>query len=152
MKKLLVSLMIILSTSAMAEGFQAGVILGAPTGISLKQELGNNRAIDGVIAYSLDKDMGFDIHADYLFENAKRFTPQGVHPLDLYYGLGLRVVNYDRGEHNDKLGFGPRLPLGVTMDFTNPSIQLFAEMALILDVVPATDVFLDAGIGVRLKF
>lgn len=152
MKKILLILSIILSTSAFASQYQLGVMLGEPTGISGKYQLGNNRSIDGLLAYSLGDDLGLVIHADYLFEKARSFNIGEFGPLDLYYGIGGRIVDLKHGKHKDELAIGPRAPIGLSYDLVNPNLQFFAELAVAFDLVPATEFDLQGGLGVRIRF
>ena len=87
--------------------YQLGVVLGAPTGLSGKVELGNNRAIDAALAYSLDNDFGIEFHADYLIENARAFNINAAAPLEMYYGIGARVIGIKHGRHDGDLAIGP---------------------------------------------
>lgn len=153
MKFLITLAMIIFSTSSLArEEYQVGVILGAPTGVSGKMYLNNNRSIDAAMAWSLADDLGIEFHADYLIENSYAFSLNAPHPLELYYGIGGRIAAIDKGEHKDEVAIGPRTPVGVTYTIANPNLQFFGELALILNVVPDTNVDFDAGIGARYRF
>ncbi|NOT80381.1 MAG: hypothetical protein HOP07_15410 [Bacteriovoracaceae bacterium] len=154
MKKLiLASMFFLLAHASFArEELQLGVILGAPTGMSAKLSLGNNRSVDAALAYSLSKDLGLEFHADYLIEKAQSFYINAPEPLELYFGIGLRLAEIDRGKYDNDVAIGPRAPVGVTYTISNPNLQFFGELALILNVVPDTDVDLDAGLGVRYRF
>ncbi len=52
----------------------------------------------------------------------------------------------------ETLPIGPRAPVGLLYNFHNPNIEVFAELALAVDLTPKTDVDLDVGIGVRVRF
>lgn len=151
--KLILSLSMFLITQiAFAREYQLGVVLGAPTGISGKMELGGNRAVDGVIAYSLADDLALEVHGDYLVENAHGFNVNAPAPLELYYGIGARVAVIDKGRHDGDLAFGPRAPIGVNYKITNPNLEFFGELALAFDIVPDTNLDLEGGIGLRYRF
>lgn len=153
MKILLTAFILLLAQGSYArEEYQLGVILGAPTGVSGKVGLGNNRSVDAAIAYSLNRDLGLEIHFDYLVESARSFSISAPSPLELYYGIGLRIADIDRGEHRDDLAIGPRAPLGVTYTISNPNIQFFGELAVVLDIVPRSNVDLEGGLGARIRF
>lgn len=149
---LALAMLLMMQNTFAREELQLGVILGAPTGISGKMSLGNNRSIDAALAYSLVNDLGLVFQADYLVENAHSFSINAPHPLELYFGIGARLAIIDHGRHEDDLAIGPRAPIGVSYTISNPNLQFFGELALILNVVPDTDVDLDAGIGVRYRF
>jgi hypothetical protein len=135
------------------QGFQLGVIVGAPTGFSAKFNLENNRAIDLAIAHSPANDINLVFHTDYLIDNARSFNIGAPQPLQLYYGVGLRVAFYEHNKHKDEdLKLGIRGPIGVSYSITNPNLQFFGELAIVLNAIPDTDVDLDGGIGVRYMF
>lgn len=146
------ALFLIIQTSFAREEMQLGVILGSPTGISGKMSLGNNRAIDAALAYSLSDDLDLVLQADYLIENARSFNINAPQPLELYFGIGARIAIVEQGKHEDELAIGPRAPVGISYTISNPNLMFFGELALILNIVPDTDVDLDAGIGVRYRF
>lgn len=153
MKSIFISLLFILfQQSVMAEGNQLGFILGAPTGLSAKKELGNSRAVDAALAYSLRSNESLVIHANYLFENQFALHIQDLATLNMYYGLGGRFAFIDEGKDKDKVAIGPRAPIGLTYDFANVPVQTFVELSATLDLIPDTDVDFDAGIGARIKF
>lgn len=138
--------------SLMAEDNQIGFILGAPTGLSAKKELGNSRSIDGALAYSLRSNESLVIHSNYLFENQFALHIQDLATLNLYYGVGGRLAFIDEGKDKDKLAIGPRAPIGFTYEVPNLPVQAFIELSATLDLIPDTDVDFDAGIGARIKF
>jgi hypothetical protein len=132
--------------------FHLGVILGAPSGLSGKVCLKNNRSIDAALAYSLANDLGIEFHADYLIENAYTLSLKNANPLMLYYGIGARFVNITSGNHDGELSFGPRAPIGLTYQINNSNLELFGELALALDIIPRSNLDLEGGIGLRYRF
>lgn len=139
-------------TTTYAEENQLGFILGAPTGISAKKELGNDRAVDAALAYSLRSEESLVIHTNYLFEKQFALHIQDQATLNLYYGLGGRFAFIDEGKDKDKVAIGPRAPIGFTYDVPTMPVQAFVELSVTLDFIPDTDVDFDAGIGARIKF
>lgn len=152
MKKIFALVITILSINILAEGNHVGFILGAPTGLSLKKELGNSRSVDGALAYSLRSNESLVIHSNYLFENQFALHIQDLATLNLYYGVGGRLAFIDEGKDKDKLAIGPRAPIGFTYEVPNLPVQAFIELSATLDLIPDTDVDFDAGIGARIKF
>jgi len=153
MKKMIVLCIFLIAFSSTArDELQFGVILGAPTGLSAKLHLGNNRSIDAALAYSLSHDLSLVFHSDYLIENAYAFHINAPEPLELYFGIGARLANIKKGKNENDLALGPRVPLGVSYTINNPNLIFFGELALILNIVPETNVDLDAGIGARYRF
>lgn len=132
---------------------QLGLILGSITGISGKYDLGADRAIDAALAYSLDGQYGLALHSDYLFNPAKSLTLGNINPVNLYYGVGIRLVEYkDRSRVNGNTRLGLRFPIGLFCRTNDPDLEIFGELAPILDVTPRTAVYIDVGIGVRFVF
>lgn len=131
---------------------QLGVIVGSLTGISAKQRLSSGNAIVGALAYSFDGRNGISLHGDYIIDPARTFNIGEVSPLNLYYGLGLRVSDIDNGSDRDKVRVGVRAPIGLNYVISNPDIEVFGELVPVLDVAPSTDVWLNAGLGVRFRF
>ena len=141
---------IILSSNAKA-GHEAGFVLGTASGFSGVLDLGGGNAVDLGLAYSSNSQ--FTVTSDYLFTKARSWNLKNVSaPLTLYYGLGVRLLNIKSGKNNGKVAVGPRAPIGVHMEITNPNISLFAELAPVLDVVPESNVEITAGLGVRIRF
>ena len=152
MKLISAILFTLLSQNSFSNEIQLGAVLGAPTGISAKFGLENNRAIDMALAYSLADDLGLLFHADYLIENAHSFATNSGSPFELYYGIGFRAVSIRKGEHADENAFGPRAPIGLSYRIGKPRVEFFGELALAFDLVPRTNLDLEGGVGVRYIF
>lgn len=140
-------------STAQAKQFGLGVILGSPTGISGKLFTGKNQAIDGAAAWSFGDYDAFHLHGDYLWHRPHIFDIEGE-PFTLYYGIGARLISWEsrKPRYNHDWALGPRIPLGITYTFRDPVIELFGEVALVMDLVPETDADLDLGIGGRFYF
>ena len=131
-----------------------GVILGEPTGFSGKYWLDANRdrAIDFGLAWSLSDDVGFHIHGDYLLHNYSLLrdafhVTKGKMPL--YYGLGARF-QLGEGHHDDETGL--RIPVGMSYLFADVPVDVFAELAPVVNFIPDTELDLEGGIGARFYF
>lgn len=128
-----------------------GVVIGDPTGLSGRVALDGRHSLEGALAYSTGHYDGLHIHGTYLWDRARSFsTTEG--PIDLYYGLGVRLIAVNRGSQDGKIALGPRAPLGLLYNFNDPNVEIFGELSLALDLTPKTDVDLDVGIGVRIRF
>jgi len=126
--------------------FGAGVIFGEPTGVSLKYFLTEKTAIDGAIGWGFHRETDLHLHSDYLW-HVHDFYPVSEGQLSLYFGAGLRVKFRD-GE--DRIGV--RVPVGVSYRLENRPVDVFLEVAPILDVTPSTRGGFTAGIGARYWF
>ncbi len=128
-------------------GFELGVILGEPTGISMKLWLDGSTALDGAVSWSL-RDNGEDklhLHADYLWHSFNVLNDDsGLLPI--YYGFGGRIIFKDK----TRLGF--RVPVGISWLLRGAPLDLFIEVAGIIDIIPDTDFDMNAGIGIRYVF
>jgi len=132
-------------SAAQDRGFGLGIILGEPTGISGKYWTSPRNAIDGGVAWSFRHRGFFHLHGDYLWhfmdaiKSTERFIP--------YVGVGGRL-----GAGRDDAVFGVRVSGGITFLPKGAPIDVFLEIAPILDLAPATELSANGGIGVRFFF
>ncbi len=126
-------------------GLGVGIILGEPTGISIKSWQSGKTAIDAAIAWSLGNESSFHFHADYLVHNFNAFQVE-KNKIPLYYGIGGRI----KFEDDSKLGI--RFPLGTTFFFTDIPLDFFMEIVPILNLAPATEFDLNAALGMHFYF
>ena len=146
-KTILISIVIVATAGLFAQnsGLGAGIIVGEPTGISLKFWTGESSAFDGAIAWSFGKEDALHLHADMLFHNPDLIAvTQGSLPV--YYGLGVRI------KLEDKSKVGVRIPVGIAYQFVEAPFDIFLEIVPLLELVPATDFGLNSAIGVRYFF
>ena len=141
-----ISLFLSSSAAAQERGFGIGVILGEPTGFSLKGWTSNNTAVDFGVAWSFVDEGSLHFHADYLVHNFNLFKPKRGKLL-FYYGVGGRVKIRDNG---DRVGI--RVPVGLSYIPEGTSLDIFFEVAPVLDVAPKTEFEFTAGIGIRYYF
>lgn len=140
---------------ASAKSFGIGVILGEPTGLSAKLFLLDNSAIDFAAAWSFSHNTSMQIHIDYLWHYFNLIRPLHTSTkFPLYFGIGPRFsfhYNDNKSHHNDE-HLGIRFPVGLSALFQKVPIELFLEVAPILDVIPDTDVEFNGGLGIRYYF
>jgi hypothetical protein len=135
---------------AEAGSFGLGAVVGDPTGVSLKIWLDQTHAIDGAFAWSLSGPTALHVQSNYLAHEMS-FFKIGKAPFNLYYGAGGRLTSYS-DKKKSGLGLGARAPLGASYQFYRPSVEIFAELAAVLELVPSTDVFVNVGVGGRFYF
>src|SRR5262245_3579462 len=116
-----------------------GVILGEPTGLSGKYWIDAQRkaAVDVGAAWSLSGDNDFHLHGDYLFHNYSILQDAlqvRTGKLPLYFGVGARVQF--RENRDDKVGI--RIPVGLSYLVEGAPLELFGELAPVVDVAPDT--------------
>jgi hypothetical protein len=79
----------------------------------------------------------------------------------VHLGVGFRLLDHDRGrDDDDDFHIGVRGPIGLTFDFNEVPLDVFLEIALILDFHgdhgadddANIDLDLNAGVGVRYYF
>ncbi len=130
-------------------GTGIGIMIGEPTGLSFKKFIGPRTAIDAGLAWSLAHDNNLHIHVDYLlhdFRLLKREFQVTEGELPLYYGIGGRLrVNGD--SH-----FGIRFVIGTAYMFETAPIDVFLEVAPVMDLIPSTELTADVGVGFRYWF
>jgi len=140
------------SGSSITEGhsggrFGAGLMLGEPTGATLKYWFNERMAIDGGIGWSFESDTDLHIHSDFLWHKFDVFSVSKGQ-LPLYFGVGARVKFRD----DDSERFGIRAPIGVSYIFEDKPVDVFVEVAPVLDVAPSTRLGFMASIGARYWF
>ena len=120
---------------------EIGVILGEPTGLSLKSWTSDNSAFDLAAAWSFSENGSIHLHGDYLRHN---WLNPDAGSLALYYGLGARVKLADDAR------LGARIPVGLQYLVPDTRLSAFFEVAPLFDVVPETKFNVNGGIGLRI--
>jgi hypothetical protein len=119
---------------------ELGIILGEPTGLSLKFWQSSTSAIDAAVAWSFGDNESVHLHADYLRHN---WLDVDDGSLALYYGLGARALLSDNSR------FGARIPVGLQYILPNTRLSLFFEVAPTLNLIPSTSFGVNGGLGIR---
>ena len=146
---------------AQSSGFGLGIILGEPTGISMKGWISSTKAIDGAVAWDFNGSY-LHLHGDYLFHNMDLIhVAKGKLPL--YYGPGLRLESWtgeghwNHNGHWENMGgsntdLAIRFPVGLDYLPATTPLDVFLEVVPTLVLTPASWVEFDGGIGVRYWF
>lgn len=135
-----------------------GIVVGEPTGVTVKKWLNSRVAINTAAAWSFSDNDSFQFHADYLIHDYTITRhPRLGGKMPVYYGVGARVKleeedNNNIGRNNDDTLIGVRIPVGVTYLLPDRPLDIFAEFVPILDIAPDTELDLNAAIGVRYYF
>ncbi len=133
------------NAQAQNSGLGLGVLIGEPTGISAKLWLTGTGAVDAAAAWSTRGNNSLHLHADYLHHFFGLF-PVTQGKLPLYVGAGGRI----RFAGNPK--FGARVPVGLAYLFPTIPVDIFLEIAPIVDLAPDTGFDINGGIGARYYF
>jgi hypothetical protein len=128
------------------EGLGLGIIVGEPTGVSLKTWLTHATAFDLAAAWSFAEESSLHLHSDYLIHDYGLLTVK-TGALPVYYGVGARLKIQDQDSR-----VGIRVPVGVEYLFSRRPVDLFLEVVPILDVAPQTELGLNASLGARYFF
>lgn len=147
MKKLIliaIATIVSLNVASQDKGFGLGVLIGEPTGLSAKLWTSEKTAIDAGVAWSFVNSGFLHIHADMLIHSFLIDVDKGKLPL--YFGIGGKLVLANN------LGLGVRIPLGMAYMFESAPIDIFIELVPVLELLPATDIGFEGGVGVRYFF
>ncbi len=147
MKIFLVIFLFISACAFAAEGdIGVGAMLGNPTGLSGKYWLGEAKAVDAGVGFSLGSATNLTLHSDFLLHSIGALVMNDSHPLDVYCGLGGRI------KFADDIQIGLRVPVGVAYMAPNNSSDMFAEIAPVIDFISRTGIDLNILIGARYYF
>lgn len=124
---------------------EIGLMFGEPTGVSYKYFITEANAVDAAAAVSFIPDAVFQLNADFL-RHYYHFANVGNGRLPLTYGGGLAV------QFRKDTRLGIRIPVGLTYIMQNFPIALFIDVAPRFDIVPDTEVSINAAVGIRYRF
>lgn len=154
MKKLLtMALVSLLSVSAQASesGMGIGIIAGTPTGITFKKWTSDTTAIDFAAEWVTSSDDKLHLHADMLIHDFNMIRAEDLAgTVALYYGYG-GMIKLNEGKKKDTV-LGIRIPIGVSLVLQEQPIEVFVEVAPTLEVVPDTELKVNAAVGARYYF
>jgi hypothetical protein len=145
--------------SAQSGPFGLGVILGEPTGVTLKYDTSAYNAIDAGISFRFDRY--FMLYGDYHFKFPGAFHTDVsfFNQLTPYVGVGAVAVfenednrRYFDDDWDEDFALGVRIPLGIEWRTPRVPLGVFAEIVPGLAIIPGTDAFVQGGIGVRYFF
>lgn len=125
--------------------FGLGIQLGEPTGLNGKLWTGRYNAVDFTVAWSFEGRDEMVMQADYVWHSFDVF-PVSSGELPVYFGIGGRALLRD-----DPV-LGVRIPVGLAYMFESAPLDIFLEVAPILNVIPSTDFDVGGGLGIRFWF
>ena len=126
--------------------FGVGLMVGEPTGLSLKYWMTQSWAVDGGVGASFHRSDGLQLHSDALWHWFGLIDSS--HGLWApYVGGGVR---YKFEDGDDAFGF--RVPVGISYMLDHHPIDVFVEVAPILDVTPSVRGSFNFAAGARFWF
>ncbi|TAL36739.1 MAG: hypothetical protein EPN93_07920 [Spirochaetes bacterium] len=131
--------------TATPQGPGIGIMIGEPTGLTFRYR---SFPVIG-LAWSIENH--FHAHCDYWV-----YTAPLAATLDWYAGAGAKFIAWEdndgrRARHEPSSELGVRIPVGLSF-MALPKLELFAEIAPGISLLPSTAFDLDAGIGARWYF
>jgi len=144
------------------KSFGLGLEFGAPFGLTGKYFLSQNTALQfgaGSIYHYRDRE-GLHLYVDHLWHPVSLASTPAFE-LPLYIGVGARIWAFDhyRGPYDgdDALALGLRVPVGIAFDFNNVPLDIFVQLAFVLDFYTGDyyrDVYGDVNgtVGIRYWF
>jgi hypothetical protein len=157
--------------SGPAHPFGLGLQLGAPTGLTAKLYLNQPFALQMGLGFvdDFDDEDGLHVHLDFIWHPAI-LAREAAFTLPFYLGVGARVLQHDYVYRIDRTYYvdedthlGVRVPIGLLMDFNRVRLDIFLEVALVIDFIFLEDrygpehrrhdrVDLNGGLGIRYYF
>jgi hypothetical protein len=130
-----------------ADGLALGVFLGQPTGFTFRLGLSQVQSFEAKAAWSLGSNStSLQAEANWLIEfpgalviEREQFIP--------YTGAGVAL-----GIGSNSLGLGFRIPGGIVYRFSGAPIELALEVAIGMNLFPATSFAATGGLAIRYRF
>lgn len=133
--------------SAQKRPFGIGLELGAPTGIGAKYYMAKRMAIQGGLGVieRVGSD-GLHLYAEVLWHPIV-LVRDAAFTMPLYAGIGGRFLQHDFHHDrcydgrryyvcdDDDTHLGVRVPFGILMDFNKVPLDVFFELAMIVDIL-----------------
>lgn len=135
------------SGSVSAQGrFGLGVIIGQPSGFSMKYWLDSRNSIDGIIGADLGRHGGMSLVCDWAHHWAD-LTPVSRGRFLLGAGAGAFV-----GVGGRDAEFGVRVKVLADYVFAPAPVNIFLEIAPAVQIIDGPDLGVQGGLGVRWFF
>ncbi len=147
-------------------GFSLGLILGDPTGLTLRAGFGESNAIQAHFGFSPFPGDAVAVMVDWTYDAWVFLRDNSTASLPFYFGFGGKAewfsghyyAYHDHRDYADQshFGFGARGLVGFRASFVKAPFDLFIELAPVgfLVVVPDTGIYydIDFAIGARYRF
>lgn len=138
-----------------------GVVLGQPSGVTVKYHLTAMHAFAAQIGIGWLDGYHFRANFDYNLHITVARTAEFDIPI--YFGAGLSLFGWfeyhrwyfwggDEGQYRSQVGFGLRVPVGVSLNLNKVPLEAFGEIAGGFGFFPRLGGYLDGVVGVRYYF
>jgi hypothetical protein len=149
MRKLVIATLVVLGLTgtARSESIGIGVFLGQPTGLDIKIGLQGRSALDIVLgATRFDEPRASYGHLQYLVLLGVA-RGQSVN-VPFRIGVGVAFA----GVTEDATAVLARLPLQLGLRFRRTPLEIYGEIAFVVQLIDDVDTDIDGGIGLRVYF
>lgn len=150
MKKIILLLALLCGSAQADESTGIGLILGVPSGLTARHWMESDQSIEANVGWSLFSKNRLHLNASYLW-NKNDVLELKDETFDVFFGGGLSIRSKS-GVADGELVFGPRLPVGVSYFFVDPKIEAFGQAGLNIGIIPSSDIYFDAVLGLRFYF
>lgn len=148
MRKLAITAVILLGLAAPARAdVGIGVFVGQPTGLDIKIGLQGRSALDIVLGTTrLDEPRASYGHLTYLILLGMARGQSVNVPIRL--GIGAAVYGFS----DDNTQLAARMPFQLGLRFRRTPLEIYGEIALVIELIDDLDTDVDGGIGLRVYF
>jgi hypothetical protein len=154
MKKPLILAVILIPAFLLGQNLGLGVIVGSPSGLSLKYILSRQSAFSAHAGWSFIGDKGIHLTGDYqylfpmVFETAEGKSISDVTP---YIAAGGRF-RWKEDEETEESEFHLGLRIGGGAEYFISRFGIFLEVVPVVNLIPGTDIDLEGGLGFLFYF
>lgn len=152
MKKIILVILLTVPVALCYADLGLGVILGSPTGLSLKYVVSRTSALAAHAGWSFGDNPGIHITGDYQYFFPMVFETEEGHTVDEftpYIAAGGRF-RFKEVEGEDEFHLGVRIGGGV--EYNVSRFGIFLEVLPVVDLIPSTDFGLEGGLGFLFYF
>lgn len=153
MKRIFILAALIVPVLLQGQNLGLGIVIGSPTGISLRSLLATRSAISAHAGWSFIGNAGVHLTGDYQYlfpmviETAEGGSISDVTP---YIAVGGRLRVKEADEDDTEVHLGLRVGGGI--EYLISRFGIFLEVLPVVDLVPATDLDFEGGIGFLFYF
>ena len=133
-----------------AIGFELGVNLGEPSGLSAKMWLDGTSALEGIAAWAFTQG-AFEFSVDYLYSFPTLVKVQTA-AFPVFVGIGGLARVSAAGGTPSPVTIGLRVPLGILYQFAKVPIEISLDVVPGLSLFPDTSFIAMGGLAVRFRF